>query len=159
MFLGMNEKRSRGFCSPGHLAKRLGHRDNRTNISKKGMMRQPKDDHRQEATTPLGLEGRVGSPSNGRWNQCVCLEGAGTAEEKQPLARDAMRGRGVESLASPLLPAFHLVPNLLRGQWARRSGTETLGEEGGDRRREPRGKRLVERHQVSKCWLLLMDQG
>lgn len=39
---------------------------------------------------------------------CACLVGAGAMKEMQSLARDAICGRGIETLASPPLPASNL---------------------------------------------------
>ena len=59
---------------PGHLAKRLGHRDSRTNMSKERDHEVTEGYQKQGAATPLGLEGWEGTPSGGGVGP-ACLPG------------------------------------------------------------------------------------
>ena len=157
MFLGMNEKRSRGFCSPGHLAKRLGHRDKRTNISKKGVMRQPKDDQNAGSHYSPRAGGTCREPI--RWEvEPVCLPGRSwnrrgeAATGQRCHARQRGRTSGV-STASCLPPCAKPAERPVGQEvWDRNPG-------GGGRRPEEGAKREATGREVSSLKMLASSHG
>lgn len=123
VFLGVNEKRSRGFCSPGHLTNRLGHRDN-------GAPPKKNQKRNDEATQRLSKAGShsfpraegcagggrgTGAHQRGGGTTRVCRAGA-AGQRCHWRQRDGNPGLR-------LFPPSSLVPDLPRGQRAGRSGT------------------------------------
>lgn len=143
---------------PGHLAKRLGHRDSRTNMSKERDHEVTEGYQKQGAATPLGLEGWEGTPSGGRWDQRVCLAGGswrcrgGAAPGLSCRWRQRDRKPGIFVASCP-----PRVPSLPRGWRARRPDEEP----GGDQKREPRitAREAGMEEACSKHWLLLPGLG